>query len=316
MLYTKFYKLKEYFEHCDKNEVTLTFKEVEQIIGFQLTPCYYNHAANWSNTYTLKLPPAWLDAGYRSHNVDMEGQICHFTRVNPTIENNDISYKKGKNEERLHPATNYVPQTRNTRASLRKDAPTPSIEQVEFYLSEWEKLEDYSAQERAIDLAFNEYKNNNSIENILIKCSILNDFYSTNIFKIYPVAKHILSLNIDERLKAGDPTLVNDIASVELKDKEKRFYSFATKYCSHHDQLNYPIYDYYVGKVLTYFKRTDRFFQFTEADLRSYPKFKNILIEFRKYYKLESYNLKELDKFLWQFGKKYFPKKQKTKKEK
>ena len=31
--------------------------------------------------------------------------------------------------------------------------------------------------------------------------------------------------------------------------------------------------------------------------------FKNILLEFRKYYKLNKYNLKELDKYLWLLGK-------------
>ena len=47
---------------------------------------------------------------------------------------------------------------------------------------------------------FGDFKDNTSIENILIKCSVLNDFYSTNIFKVYPVAVHILDLDIDDRL--------------------------------------------------------------------------------------------------------------------
>lgn len=190
----------------------------------------------------------------------------------------------------------------------REDVPEPSEEQVELWLHQWDELEDYTAQEAAIDRLFHgEFSKNDNLQNILIKCSVLNDFYSTNIFKIYPVAKHILSLNIDERLKTGDPTLVDDIARVQINDKEKNFYSFASKYCSHHNQLEFPIYDSYVHKVLKYFRNVDRFFSFNESDLKSYSKFKNILIEFRKFYKLDKYNLKELDKYLWQFGKKYFP---------
>ena len=42
--------------------------------------------------------------------------------------------------------------------------------------------------------------NNTSLEDILIKCTTLNKLYSTNIFNVLPMAEHILSLNIDERL--------------------------------------------------------------------------------------------------------------------
>ncbi|MDE8719163.1 hypothetical protein PZH37_19535, partial [[Eubacterium] siraeum] len=87
-----------------------------------------------------------------------------------------------------------------------------------------------------------------------MKVVALNDFYITNIFSVYPVAKHILSLDIDTRLKAGDVSLVSDIQKVTINGVEKNFYSLATKYCSHHRPLDYPIYDSYVEKVLCYFR--------------------------------------------------------------
>ena len=59
-------------------------------------------------------------------------------------------------------------------------------------------------------------RHNDCIEDVLIKCSSLNDFYSTNIFDIHTMAQHILSLKIDERLENGDLSLVNDIARVEV----------------------------------------------------------------------------------------------------
>ena len=46
-------------------------------------------------------------------------------------------------------------------------------------------------------------------------------------FSIFSVAKHILELDIDERLRTGDLSLVNDIA--EVKELDRTFYSFATK---------------------------------------------------------------------------------------
>ena len=57
-----------------------------------------------------------------------------------------------------------------------------------------------------------------------------------------------------------------------------------------------------------HFGRVDEFAEFAETDLKDYPKFKGILIKFREFYGLGEFNLKELDKFLWQFGKRYFPK--------
>ena len=86
------------------------------------------------------------------------------------------------------------------------------------------------------------YPNNTEIEDILIKANTLNDFYSTNIYSILSVAEHILKLNIDKRLNSFDDTLVNDIALIEINGKEKNFYSFATKYCSHHHPTEYPLF--------------------------------------------------------------------------
>ena len=157
---------------------------------------------------------------------------------------------------------------------------------------------------------------NTDVINVLLKASTLNDFYSTNIFSIYPVAKHICGLDIDVRLKAGDVTLVRDIQYVTIGDTEKNFYSFASKYCSHHNPLDYPIYDSYVDEVLRYFRNRDNFSDFQNDELKDYVRFKDILIDFRGFYDLDTYNLKQIDQYVWQLGKDYFPKnygKKKTK---
>jgi len=187
--------------------------------------------------------------------------------------------------------------------------PTPSVEQAEYYLAQWDSLEDYHLQEDALDrLFFTLCPENTNISDILLKVSVLNDFYSTNIFKVYPVAKHILALHIDERLQSGDVTLVDDIKAVTISGKTLSFYSFATKYCSHHKPLDYPIYDSYVDEVLRYYRKVDRFASFQNGELKEYASFKAILEAFRVFYHLDQYNLKELDKYLWQLGKAYFNK--------
>lgn len=184
----------------------------------------------------------------------------------------------------------------------------PTIDNVNYYLQQWDSLENYVLQEAALDkLFFKTYPNNTDISDILIKASSLNDFYSTNIFSIFPVAKHILSLDIDERLYSGDETLVNEIAFVNMNGTYKNFYSFATKYCSHHCPFEFPIYDSYVEKVLMAYKKKDKFAKFTKADLKDYPKFKSVIIQFREYYGLTEFSLKDIDRYLWQLGKELFP---------
>lgn len=195
------------------------------------------------------------------------------------------------------------------RISHHVGVPAPAPEEVLYYLRRWDGLENYTLQERALNRLFHQLcPHNKAMEDILLKSATLNDFYSTNIFSIYPVAKHIHELDIDGRLAAGDITLVDDIQRVVVSGKEKNFYSFATKYCSHHNEKDFPIYDSYVDEMLRYFQKKYQFSNFNRNDLKQYIKFHAILLDFRTYFSLEQFELKEVDKYLWQLGKDYFPK--------
>ena len=138
--------------------------------------------------------------------------------------------------------------------------PQPNQSIINSYLSKWKTLENYTLQEKSLNLLFHSYcPDNNQIEQVLLKVSALNDFYSTNIFDTYTVAKHILKCNIDNDLGAGNEALVNKIAPVTINGKTRNFYSFASKYCSHHKPESYPIYDSYVDKMLMHFKKKDKY---------------------------------------------------------
>ena len=288
----KFINLIDYLKREKRDDFYLELTQIEEIAGVELSKSAYQYSAYWSTSGTHFLANQIWDCGFKV-SPDLKNKRIRLTRAS-LVENKT---EKAKNKP-----------VRVRTVKRKENIPQPSKELVEHYLKKWEMLEDYAAQEDAVNKVFKDYSSNKRLENILIKCSILNDFYSTNIFKIYPVAKHILSLDIDKRLAAGDPTLVDDIARISIGDKPKNFYSFAYKYCSHHNQLEFPIYDSFVHKVLKYYRNVDRFYEFDESDLKVYPKFKNILIQFRSFYELENFNLKELDKYLWQFGKEYFPK--------
>ena len=186
----------------------------------------------------------------------------------------------------------------------------PSTKQVSIYLEKWDSLENYVLQESSLRKLFAEtYPRNVDMDDVLIKVCSLNNFYSTNIFNPLTVAKHIVDLDIDQRLSKRDLTLVNDLAVVKVNDQKTiNFYSFATKYCSHHFPECYPIYDRFVEKMLMRFKRVDNFFKFKKDDLRHYPTYHTVLTQFSRFYGLDSFTLKQIDKYLWQAGKDYFPK--------
>ena len=213
--------------------------------------------------------------------------------------------------------TNFAAESRSKPMPAAKphksrggvEVPQPSPEQVTYYLRKWDGLENYHLQECALDKLFHQLcPENKSIEDVLLKAATLNDFYSTNIFSIFPVAKHILELDIDNRLAEGRVGLVEDIQTVVIGGKEHHFYSFASKYCSHHNEKDFPIYDSFVDEVLRYFRARDGFAQFRNDELKVYPRFKELLIAFRSFYGLEQFSLKEVDKYIWQLGKDYFPK--------
>lgn len=183
----------------------------------------------------------------------------------------------------------------------------PSPHEVAEYEKKWNTLADYVHQENALNkLFFNLCPENKDMSDILIKCSSLNDFYSTNIFKVHNVAKHFLNQNIDERLAVGDLNLVMDLANIEINGKRFFFYSFATKYCSHHRPDIYPIYDSYVNKLLKYFRDRDGFMAFKESNLKEYISYYNIIQSFKSFYGLQAFSVKQIDKYLWQLGKEAF----------
>jgi len=97
------------------------------------------------------------------------------------------------------------------------------------------------------------------------------------------------------------------IARIRLGNKIRNNYSFATKYCAWHNPSAYPIYDTFVDKMLWAYRRQDQFDSFLHQDLLKYDRFRQIVRNFQRHYHLTTYNIKDIDKFLWLAGKEYFP---------
>ena len=70
----KFIALTAYLEECGKDELKMTFSEIERIIGFRLPDSAYMYPAQWSNSESHSLAFGWLNAGYLTRQINISGQ--------------------------------------------------------------------------------------------------------------------------------------------------------------------------------------------------------------------------------------------------
>ena len=195
---------------------------------------------------------------------------------------------------------------------------TPSNLLINKYIKLFNEDERYYPADQAIINLFKAFPENKKLEDILLKISVINDLYSTNIFGTFKMAKHILQLDIDKKLKKGSSEAVGMISKghgikTSKNNTERKFYSFATKYCNWHNRESYAIYDQYVEKILIAYQKKDGFSSFKKDDLKDFKKFKMVIGDFISFYDLTEYDLKEIDKFLWIYGKEMFPPNYKSK---
>ncbi len=185
--------------------------------------------------------------------------------------------------------------------------PTPDL--VRDYIRRFDDSSD-GLIDRALATLFQTFPCNDQYEPILFKVLGLNALYNTNIIAVTPVVRHILSLHIDQKLAQRAPELVNEIASTPMKDGEfRRNYSFASQYCSWHVPDAYPIYDSIIDRMIWEYQQNDKFTAFFwRNSLADYIRFTQVVGDFRTYYGLTEFNFRELDKFLWLYGKAYLGK--------
>jgi len=189
----------------------------------------------------------------------------------------------------------------------------PTADLIRKHLDRVAQNERYAVNRRAVESVFKRYPKNTSREDILIKACVLNALYSTNVGSLHKVADHILAVEFDEHLKEGNKDVVNKIAKVNLGDEKSRnFYSFASKYCHFHNP-DFPIYDYFVCEVLARYQLKDFFTEKQsraltafKKQIKEYPVFCDALGAFVSRYDLK-FSLKEIDQFLWNYGKELYP---------
>jgi hypothetical protein len=78
----KFGALKQYLVSSGKSDITLSFAEIESIIGTALCKSAYTYSAYWQPSPTHKMPNTILAAGYRIASIDLSGKRIALEKQN------------------------------------------------------------------------------------------------------------------------------------------------------------------------------------------------------------------------------------------
>jgi len=77
----KYEPLTEFLQKQPGGEIRMSFAQIERVVGFKLPPVAQRHRAWWSNSPTNNvMTRAWLDAGFRSEQVDMTARKLVFRK--------------------------------------------------------------------------------------------------------------------------------------------------------------------------------------------------------------------------------------------
>jgi hypothetical protein len=173
---------------------------------------------------------------------------------------------------------------------------------IEFCANSFGSHPRYSISDNALSKVIKSFPKNDELESAIIKVTIIKTLYATTLYDVFKMANHIHGItNIDALILEGNPQAVERIRKghgiVTTKSlKEIDFYSFSTKYCSFHNQMDYPIYDNLVANIIVKEFGSKR-------DLKNYAEYKNEIIRFRRETGIETESFKQIDMGLWVYSK-------------
>ena len=196
-----------------------------------------------------------------------------------------------------------------------KQRPTPDIptrELVFKYITAFTQNNLFVGSDCAILALLQAFPKNCVLHEVLAKVCVINDLYATRILAVFDMAEHIVKLKIDDQLAMGATEIVDRIANLTISGKIRNNFSFATKYCAWHKPLQYPMYDSFVSDMLLAYRDKYKFMRFKNKELRQYASFKKIILGFASHYDLAIFSFRELDHFLWGYGKELFPRQYKN----
>ena len=93
---TKYQPLEAHLRKVRRESIPMTFSEIEEVIGAELPASAFKHRAWWSNNPSNSvITHAWLDAGYKSANVNIAGRMLEFRRLTRRDPSPDLPPRSG-----------------------------------------------------------------------------------------------------------------------------------------------------------------------------------------------------------------------------
>ena len=81
---SKYAPLESHLRDSGRAHVSMTFREIERVVGLKLPPAAFKHRALWSNNPgNWVMTKAWLAAGYETEKVDMDKRKLVFRKAIP-----------------------------------------------------------------------------------------------------------------------------------------------------------------------------------------------------------------------------------------
>jgi hypothetical protein len=103
---SKYAALGDYLRHQRHDVVSMKFADIEKITGAKL-PASSRYRAWWSNNdFNSVLTKVWLEAGFKSEQVDMKARKLVFRRVPVPKTQTEAAQSAG--EEPFHPLYGYM----------------------------------------------------------------------------------------------------------------------------------------------------------------------------------------------------------------
>jgi len=74
----KYRLLSDYLYNSEHSRISLSFGDLEQILGFELPPSAYKYREFWANTKSHSIALSWLGVGFETVEVDVRKKLIVF----------------------------------------------------------------------------------------------------------------------------------------------------------------------------------------------------------------------------------------------
>lgn len=84
---TKYAPISDFLQRQVLDELNLNFEKIEEILGMSLPRSAYDYQAWWANDFSHSQGRSWLDAGWKTENLNLSRRSVTFARVAELTQN-------------------------------------------------------------------------------------------------------------------------------------------------------------------------------------------------------------------------------------